>query len=65
MDGFRYRENVVKQLVKPFVDEHHADDDYWFWPDLASAHYARKTTDLFDELGIPRNVPHLRPIENY
>ena len=73
MDGFRYREQIVKRFVKPFIDEHHADGDYWFWPDLASAHYAKETLELFGALNIkfiprkdnPPNVPHLRPIENY
>ena len=52
MDGFRYREHIIKQFVKPFVDQFHADQDYWFWPDLASAHYAKETLNLFDSLQI-------------
>ena len=52
MDGFRYRENFVKKLVKPFIDEHHRDGNYYFWPDLASAHYAKETLQLFQRLGI-------------
>ena len=73
MDGVKYRKNVIRKLVKPFIDQHHNDGDYFFWPDLASCHYAQETTQLFDELGIkfipradnPPNVPHLRPIENF
>jgi transposase len=44
-----------------------------FWPDLATAHYARQTQDKLCELGVnfipkpfnPPNVPQLRPIERF
>ena len=65
-------ECVVKRL-KPFIDSHHLDGNYVFWPDLASAHYARLTLETYDSLGIkyvtremnPPNVPQLRPIEDF
>ena len=73
MNGERYRNDVIRKYVKPFIDEHHADGNYHFWPDLASAHYAGETLELFENYGIhyiprratPPNVPHLRPIKNY
>ena len=48
-------------------------DDFNFWPDLASAHYAKHTVELFNELKIPYvskdqnppNVPQCRPIQNF
>lgn len=44
-----------------------------FWPDLASAHYARDTINLLNTKGVrlveksenPPNCPQLRPIERY
>ncbi|CAF2010727.1 unnamed protein product [Rotaria magnacalcarata] len=35
---------INKCLTKlhSFIDEHHASDEYIFWPDLASSHYAHK-----------------------
>lgn len=30
--------------LKEFIDKYHAQDNYIFWPDLASCHYAKNTT---------------------
>jgi len=57
-------------LVK-FIKRYHSDQNFIFWPDLASAHYARETLAEFERLNItvvpkdsnPPNVPQLRPIE--
>ena len=38
--------------LKPFIDELHQDNEILFLPDLASAHYTRAITDLFDEFDI-------------
>ena len=46
---------------------------YIFWPDKASAHYARISTDLLDNNNIrhvkksdnPTDVPHCRPIKDF
>ena len=67
------RDTVKRTLNQPFIDQNHGDRDYYFWPNLASAHYADETLELFETYGIkyipsklnPPNVPHLRPIENY
>lgn len=72
VDGEMYRSECVEKRLIPFLQDYHADGNYYFWPDLASAHYARATTALFVERGIrfiPKNcnppcVPQLRPIEN-
>jgi transposase len=63
---------VKKRLIK-FINKHHSDSNYLFWPDLASAHYAKDTIETFDQLGIkyvhkeenPPNVPQLRRIERF
>ena len=68
-----YREDCVKQCLVPFLEEHHADGDYFVRPDLASCHYANETQDLFNKLEIPfiprgsnpPNSPQLRPIERF
>ena len=64
---------TVEQRLVPFLEEHHADGDYFFWPDLACCHYAYETQDLFNKLEIPfipcesnpPNSPQLRPIERF
>jgi len=69
------RECINKRLV-PFIKEMYGDvesSDYIFWPDLASAHYARDTVALYNEKKInfvqkemnPPNCPQLRPIEDF
>jgi hypothetical protein len=53
----------------PFLPQYHADDDYVFWPDLASSH-AKDTVALFRDQNIhfvpkdenPPNVPQVRPM---
>ena len=37
------RECIQKRLI-PFINEHHSNDKYLFWPDLASSHYANTVT---------------------
>ncbi len=60
-----------KTKLKTFIDNNHSDGQYIFWPDLASAHYARNT-NAYESLNIkvlpkecnPPNVPQIRPIES-
>jgi hypothetical protein len=67
-----YIDNCLTRL-KDFIDKYHSDENYVFWPDLASSHYARITTQVMDSVGIkyvrkdenPPNVPQLRPIETF
>ena len=40
LTGSMYAEDGVKQHFVLFLEEHHADGDYFFWPDLASCRYA-------------------------
>lgn len=72
INGHTYREECVRLRLKRFIDEVHGDDEILFWPDLASAHYAKDTVALYEELEInvvpreanPPNVPQVRPIED-
>ena len=51
--------------LEEFIEKYHAGGDYMFWPDLASCHYSKKTTDWFTGQNIlfvpkkdnPPNVP--------
>jgi hypothetical protein len=66
-------EECIKKRLVPFIEAHHSDGQYLFWPDLASAHYANSVTDYFDEENIhfvaksdnPPNVPECRPVEDF
>lgn len=68
-----YLEKCVKKRLVPFIEEHHSDGEYLFWPDQASSHYAKKVIEYFRENGIkfvekednPPNLPECRPIEDF
>ena len=36
-----YLEECIKEKLIPFIAKNHSDGEYVFWPDLASAHYAK------------------------
>lgn len=73
INGEVYRNECISGRLIPFIQEHHSDGDYLFWPDLASAHYANATQELLQEQNIPfvqksdnpPSVPKLRPIEDF
>ena len=72
VSGQRYVTQCLP-LLQDFIDKYHSDGNYWFWPDLASSHYAKSTQKVMQSIGIkfvpkhsnPPNVPQLRPIERY
>lgn len=51
--GAVYRERCIRRGLLPFLEEKYPDHDMIFWPDLASAHYARETLSLLREEGVP------------
>ena len=59
--------------VASFIKKYHKGEDAVFWPDLASAHYSKRSLEEMERLNIdvvpksanPPNVPQLRPIENF
>lgn len=68
-----YREKCLPKLVK-FIEEYEYNkSEVIFWPDLATAHYAKECLEFLDENDInyvakddnPPNCPEVRPIENY
>lgn len=69
--GENYRKECIIKRLLPLYQEH--DVPPLFWPDLATAHYARETLKLLEAKSIdfvkkeenPPNCPELRPIERY
>lgn len=67
-----YIKKCLPKMIK-FIQEHHKNDDVIFWPDLASCHYSKETTDYLKSKNVkfvpkldnPPNVPQARPIENF
>jgi hypothetical protein len=67
-----YLEECLVQRLLPFIEKHHDDGNYIFWPDLASSHYAKQVVSWMEEnvnfvskdLN-PPNVPQARPIEKF
>lgn len=68
-----YKEECIQKRLIPFIQEHHSDGQYLFWPDKASSHYAKSVTSYFEEKKLkyvlkednPTNVPECRPIEDF
>lgn len=68
-----YIKDCLKSKLLPFIKKYYPDDNYVFWPDLASSHYSKKTQDFMREEKInfipkelnPPNCPNLRPIESF
>ena len=60
------KECLTKRLL-PFLSAKHADNNYVFWPDLASSHYAKNTQEwliannieFVEKVKNPPNVPQL------
>jgi hypothetical protein len=68
-----YLNECIKKRLMPFIENHHSDGKYLFWPDLASSHYAKTVIEYLNEKNVPfvqksdnpANMPELRPIENF
>ena len=64
---------IIRANVIPFIQQHHSNVSYYFWPDLASAHYSRSALELLQSNNIwfipkeanPPAVASLRPIEDF
>lgn len=68
-----YRDECLEKRLYKFIKTHHSEDNYVFWPDLASAHYAKTVVAWYNENNInfvpkminPANLPEVRPIEDF
>lgn len=66
-----YIKDCLKKRLLPFIRKHQVST--LFWPDLAPAHYAKKTLQFLEDNRVdyvpkemnPPNVPQCRPIEHY
>jgi hypothetical protein len=66
-----YLNECIRKRLIPFINRYHVGDSVLFWPDLASAHYAREVQAFLTDHGVsyvkrgqnPPNVPQARPIE--
>ena len=54
INGEVYRQECIMRRLIPFLHEHHAHDNYIFWPDLASSHYTKDPIALLHEKDICR-----------
>lgn len=67
-----YENQCLKKILIPFLREHHSECDFVFWPDKASAHYAKRTQEFLTRKNIPfvpkernpTNLPQCRPVED-
>ena len=73
INQYLYKEECLKKRLIPFIKQHHSNDQYVFWPDLASSHYAKSVVEYLRDQNVnfvefkdnPPNVPEIRPIENF
>mgnify|MGYP000299388340 CR=1 FL=1 len=47
-----YIAECLEVWLLPFIKQHHSNNNYLFWPDLASSHYAERNFDFMIENGI-------------
>ena len=67
-----YLTECLQKRLLPFIQKHHQDNNYVFWPDLATSYFAKSCFDwmsknipfLWNSMN-PPNVPQARPIENF
>ena len=45
IDQHVYRLECLEQRLLPFIEIHHLDGNYIFWPDKASSHYTKSVLD--------------------
>ncbi|CAF0991596.1 unnamed protein product [Rotaria magnacalcarata] len=72
IDSNLYVQKCLPKLLA-FIRRYHADNNYIFWPDLASSHYPKTTITWLNEQNIhfvpkqvnPPNLPKAKPIEDF
>ena len=45
VNRFVYRDEILEPNLLPFIKKYHKHDKYVFWPDQASAHYAKEVQE--------------------
>lgn len=69
----RYLKECIKRRLIPYIRGNYAPDEYVFWPDQASSHYAKIVIDHLREENVtfvekhlnPACVPEVRSIEDF
>ena len=71
MNAATYQKECIPRLDK-FIEENHNKKDVVFWPDLASAHYAKGVEELkkrnistVPRASNPPAAPQIRPVEKF
>jgi hypothetical protein len=73
IDRFICRDECLDPYLLLFIKKYHRNDQYVFWPDQATAHYAIEVIDWLNSKKIefvpkylnPANAPKTRPIEDF
>ena len=73
INRYVYRDEVLEPYLLPFIQKYHKHDNYVFWPDQASSHYAKEVLDWLKSKKIeflpkninPANAPKTRSIEDF
>ena len=67
-----YLKKCLQERLLPFINNKFQNENYIFWPDLASSHYADSVVQWMENNinfvpkdSNPPNVPQARPIENF
>ena len=67
-----YLNEFIKKKTIPFIEKHHSNGKYIFWPDLTTSHYAKTVVDYMDENvnfmkkeDNPANLPKICLIEDF
>jgi len=71
INGEIYVKECLQKRLRPLILRHKVST--FFWPDLASCHYSKKSMEWFKSNGVtlvpkeanPPNCPELRPTEKY
>ena len=53
------RDECIRKRLLPFIKKHYTNNNYMFWPDLASSHYSKCVMDLLhrrESKFYPKNV---------
>jgi hypothetical protein len=53
INRYVYRDECLDPFLIPFINKYHKDDIYVFWPDQASAHYAKEVQDYLNTKEVP------------
>ena len=61
INRYVYRDECLEPFLISFIKKYHKDDTYVFWPDQASAHYAKEVQDYLNTKDIPFEPRNLNP----